>query len=368
MSLKDKAARIDFGSLPGDIGTQAGSGPAVVPTAELGTPVPRPKTAPGLMMAQAADQRSELLREAESLRAKVVELSTVAGQVTELQDELRAWDGAKATRLLDPKRVAWSQWANRDQSNFVGQDFDAFKAEISSAGGNVQPIKVRSLTAGSEFEYEIIFGHRRHRACLELGLPVLAVVDNVGEVDVFVQMDRENRSRKNLSAWEQGMMYLRALEKGLFPSSRKLADQVGADLGQVGKAIALARLPKEIIEAFVSPLDLQFRWAKPLTDASEADPTGMIARAHSAKALGPNRSAAAVLDLLLNVNIGRVGRADQVAPILIERDGKTLATIKLDGLGKATVSFASSVVSAGQMKLLGEMVENFLTKATKPKK
>jgi hypothetical protein len=30
--------------------------------------------------------------------------------------------------------------------------------------------------AGDATRYEIVFGHRRHRACLELGLPVLAVL------------------------------------------------------------------------------------------------------------------------------------------------------------------------------------------------
>jgi ParB family chromosome partitioning protein len=93
----------------------------------------------------------------------------------------------------------------------------------------LQAIKVRPLKPGGEFKYEVVFGHRRHRACLELGLPVLAVVDNLGGVELFVQMDRENRSRKNLSAWEQGMMYLRALENGLFPSNRQLAEKVGVD-------------------------------------------------------------------------------------------------------------------------------------------
>ena len=210
MGLKDKASKIDFGSLPGVL--RPGADPASVGG--------RRKTAPGLMMAHAADQRSELLRENETLKAHVAELADVATRVTELQDELKAWDGAKATRLLDPKVVTWSPWANRDPANFSGAEFVELKNEIASAGGNVQPIKVRALTPGGEFSYEIVFGHRRHRACLELGLPVLSVVDNLGEVELFVQMDRENRSRKNLSAWEQGMMYQRALEKGLFPSNR----------------------------------------------------------------------------------------------------------------------------------------------------
>ena len=88
--------------------------------------------------------------------------------------------------------------------------------------------------------YEIVYGHRRHRACLDLGLPVLAVVEEVGEQQLFEQMERENRARADLSAWEQGMMYARALDQGLYPSNRQLAQAIGRDLGDVGKALSLA--------------------------------------------------------------------------------------------------------------------------------
>lgn len=285
----------------------------------------------------------------------------------QLRDELRHWEGAKATRLLDPKLVGWSAWANRDQANFAGDDFVQLKEEIRSADGNVQPIKVRIATPGGGYQYEIVFGHRRHRACLELGLPVLAMIDNLGEVDLFAQMDRENRSRKNLSAWEQGMMYRRALEKGLFPSNKKLAEKVGVDLAQVGKAISLAKLPPEVIEAFASPLDLQFRWAKPLFDADELDRVGLIARAKKAKELGPDRSAKAVLDVLLNAE-RQGGGTVLPPPIIVKLNEKDAAVIEMDEKGRATVTFSPTVVDPKRLKELGEMVENFLAKAAKTSK
>jgi len=313
------------------------------------TPAAVPRTGPGALMAHLA-RESDAQLENERLRA-----------------ELNQWEGAKATRLLDPKLIGWSAWANRDQANFSGEDFVELKQEIASAGGNVQPIKVRVAKPGGEHEYEIVFGHRRHRACLELGLPVLAVIDNLGEVDLFVQMDRENRSRKNLSAWEQGMMYLRALEKGLFPSNRKLAEEVGVDLTQVGKAISLAKLPVEVIEAFASPLDLQFRWAKPLADAAERDRAALIKRAKKAISLGPSRSAKDVLQALLSSE-GEGGRTVLPPPIVIERDGKAAASIALDARGRATVSFAEALVGPEQLKALSETIEAFIAKALKSKK
>lgn len=315
-----------------------------------------PRTGPGALMAHLA-RESDAQLENERLRA-----------------ELNQWEGAKATRLLDPKLIGWSAWANRDQANFSGEDFVELKQEIASAGGNVQPIKVRVAKPGGAHEYEIVFGHRRHRACLELGLPVLAVIDNLGDKDLFVEMDRENRSRKNLSAWEQGMMYLRALKELLksngepaFKSNAELAEAVGVDLGLVGKAIRLAELPSEVIEAFASPLDLQFRWAKPLADAAERDRAGLVERAKKAKELGPDRSAKDVLQALLSPE-GEGSRTVQPPPIIIERDGKTAASIELDAKGRATISFAASIVSPDQMKALSELIESFIAKAGKTRK
>lgn len=350
MGIKDKASKIDFGALPGVL-----PGPTSDPSAAA-----RPKTAPGLMMAQAVDQRSGLLQENESLKAKVEELGEATVRLAELRDELMEWDGAKATRLIDPKLIARSKWANRDPRHFQTPEFEALQNEIASSGGNVQPVKIRPLGAtgnGEGPQYELVYGHRRYEACRRLGLPVLAFVDNLNDQALFVEMDRENRSRKDLSAWEQGVMYRRALEEGLFTSNRKLADSTGVDLAQVGKALALARLPQDVVDAFASPLDLQFRWAKPLADAAEADAAGLAQRAQKARALGPDRGAKQVYELLLG---GAAGVGDSVAPLAVEMDGKTIATVAIDAKGRVTVSFAAAVVEPARLMALRDAVEAFV--------
>jgi ParB family chromosome partitioning protein len=87
-------------------------------------------------------------------------------------------------------------------------------------------------------------------------------------------MERENRGRKNLSAWEQGCMYRKALDEGLYPSLRKLAESVKVDVSLVSKSVSLARLPEAVVAAFPSPLDIQFRWAQPLAEALQKDRMG----------------------------------------------------------------------------------------------
>ena len=312
--------------------------PAVDAAVVIAAPPTPPKTGPGALMAHLAKE-SSTQRENDQLRAA-----------------LETWEGASPARKLDPNLVKPSRWANRHPDSFRTDEFDAFKEEIRVAGGNVQPAKVRP-SPGTDGEFEIVFGHRRHRACLELGLPLLVVIESIDDQSLFAEMDRENRNRKDLSPWEQGKMYLNALDSGLFSSGRKLAEHVGTPQSMVSKALALARLPLPVIEAFVSPLDLQFNWATPLTDLNEVDQKSLLARAITAKNLGPDRAPKAVLDVLMGVN---EPVTDRLAPITIKQHGKSAAVIRVDAKGKTTVAFTADAVQPNQVAALRRAIESFL--------
>jgi ParB family chromosome partitioning protein len=89
-------------------------------------------------------------------------------------------------------------------------------------------------------------------------------------------------------------MYRRALDEGLYPSLRSLASELGVDPGNASKAIAIARLPSEILAAFESPTQIQYRWGQELTAAMQKDPEGVMSRAKvirfSAKQLPPTEA------------------------------------------------------------------------------
>lgn len=251
-SLKDRAlAAIGTGAAAPSSASSAPS-PAAVSA----------RTGPGALMAHLA-RESDAQRENERLR-----------------NELESWEGAAPVRRIDPDRVDPSRWANRHQDSFSGVEFDSLKAEIAAAGGNVQPIKVRPLP-GERFE--IVYGHRRHRACKDLGLPVAALIESIDEKTLFAEMDRENRLRADLRPYEQGEMYRRALDEGLFPSLRALAEGVGVDPGNASKAVALAKLPEAVLDAFPSRLDLQYRWATALTKLLSEQSDVVLQRAKDVK-------------------------------------------------------------------------------------
>lgn len=270
-----------------------------------------------------------------------------------LEARLKEFEGILPVKLLDAENVVPSRWANRDVRSYDLVGFKALKDEIEQAGGNVQPIKVRPLKGETE-RYEIVFGHRRHRACLELGLPVLALIEEVSDQDLFKAMDRENRTRADLSPWEQGVMYRRALNERLFPSQEQLAKEIGVDAGNLSKALRLADLPEAVVQAFASPLDLQYRWAKTLNDALQGDPEGVLERA---KELTANRSVAQSPKEVLEVLCGEFALAPTVETIMI--DGKAVAKLTSDG-AKVSIQFSKGVVKTNQLKRLHELVKDFL--------
>lgn len=347
MGLRDKASKIDFGSI--------GLAPVGNPDAK------QPKTAPGAMMAYANDQRSELLKENEDLRSRANQANALEAQLKEAVHDLQAWDGAKPTRLLDPACVTPSAYANRHATSFVGPEFELLKREIADAGMNVQPIKVRAIaTVQGKATYEIVFGHRRHEACSQLGLPVLAMVDNLDDRTLFVEMDRENRARADLSPWEQGMMYARALDLGLFASARQLAAAIGVDASNLGKALALARLPAEVVAAFASPLDLQYRWVPSLNAAVQTDLSGLSARAAKIAIDRGSLTAKQIIETLLDE--GRAAGGGTVPPPDIHallKAGKKVGNVSF-GLGHTTQIDLQMKLNAAAQKQLVLLINTFL--------
>lgn len=323
-------ADIDFS----DLGQQK-------PAEQGAAPVPhRPKTAPALNT------------------LAFFENNALQGRVSELEAEVQRLAAERGAMRLDPATIRPSRWANRHEASFAGKDFEALKAEIESAGGNVQPIMVRPAAGEGGTEYEVVFGHRRHRACAELGLPVAAVVNEVGDAELFALMDRENRLRKDLSPWEQGAMYLRALDAGLFPSVRRLAAAVGADSTNVSRALQLARLPAEVVAAFPSPMALQYRWSKPLAEALERDPEAMLEKAR--ELAGKGRPAAEVMKALAEPPAEK-GAVPYCTPVRhIEAGPGRSATIRLDAKGRLTVEASAGAFPEDRLQELEETLRRLL--------
>ncbi|PXW93413.1 ParB family chromosome partitioning protein [Sphaerotilus hippei] len=309
------------------------------------------KTAPGAMM-QFLSSQSDAIKEADTLR-----------------EQIRKLEGSTPVLSLQPELVQLSKWANRHVSSFDGPDFQQFKDEISASGGNVQPIRVRPLS-GARLrtgqdpvpQFELIYGHRRHRACLELGIPVMAIVDDATDQELFETMERENRNRKNLSAWEQGCMYQRAIDEGLYGSQRKLAEAINVDVSMVSKSLALARLPDAVIEAFPSPLEIQFRWAQPLSEALQKDPEGLMVRARAIKLAKKLLTAAQVLEALTSSEERPVLNRSTPTALSIDKAGERIGQLAMDSRGRTVVKLDAGWLKSADLEAFARHLEAYFSR------
>ena len=312
----------------------------------------RPRTAPGSMALFMASQ-SAAIKEADELR-----------------ERLKVFDGATPVRMLDPQWVRPSRWANRHEHSYADAEFSVLKEDIAAAGVNVQPICVRPVktevlngsTPEGQPAYEVVFGHRRHRACLELGIQVQAMVADLDDRTLFETMERENRARKSLSAWEQGAMYRRALDEGLYPSQRRLAEAVGVDVSLISKSLSIARLPDAVVSAFSSPLDIQFRWAQPLADALQKDPEGVLARAQQIRKAGGAGTAAQVFATLVTASLEAVLNGSTPLRKVIEGAKGKRAIVARDSKGRVTVEFGIGALTESGEGQLAAFIEKLLAK------
>jgi ParB family chromosome partitioning protein len=272
-----------------------------------------------------------------------------------LKDRVQELEQRQFVELLDPSRIRPSKYANRHPSSFADQAFVDLREEIAQSGKNVQPIKVRPVSNDAAHDFEIVYGHRRHRACLELGIPVAATISDLDDQALFSEMDRENRDRESLSPWEQGRMYQRALDLGLFPSARMLAQELGVTNSLVSTAVQLASLPEEVVRAFPRPQSLQYRWAPELTQAVASNRALIFKRAAEIEAQGdPTRAPKAVLAYLLS--------SEQADPAegevrKFKLSGKTVGSFSRGSNGALTIKVRGGVLAPDVEAKLQAFVE-----------
>lgn len=286
------------------------------------------------------------------------QIQQVEGEMATLREKLRQYEGSLPTRKMDPATIRPSRWANRHESSFKTSEFAGLKADIEHAGGNVQPILVRPLKE-EPGQFELVFGHRRHRASLELGMPVLASiwVDELGDSALFAAMDRENRERADLSPYEQGVMYQRALEEQLFPTQRQLAESLGVSHTWVRKALMVAQLPSAVVECFRTPLEISFRHAEQLNAAMALDRRGLLKRVE--KLRGQSLSPALTLARLLDAPPG-FERSERIE---VQADGQKFGTLVRSKAGEVTITLTPSAAIGAPVDALESAIADAIRRA-----
>jgi ParB family chromosome partitioning protein len=117
-------------------------------------------------------------------------------------------------------------------------------AESVRAQGVVQPILVRSRTAGG---YELIAGERRWRAARDAGMKTVpAVVREADDRDTLLLGLVENVARENLSPVEEARAFAMLLDEFGLPLG-DVAEKVGKSKPAVSNRVRLLELPEDVL-------------------------------------------------------------------------------------------------------------------------
>lgn len=148
---------------------------------------------------------------------------------------------------VDPKECEPWKYANRHEDELG--DIDELVESIK-ANKQLQPALIRKHPNPHDgIKYEIIFGRRRHIACLRLGIPFLAIYKEIPNVqDAIASQDAENKFRNDVSNYSNAKLYQRLLKDGVFKTEKDLSQKLRLSSSTFNDLMAYAKIPDNIVK------------------------------------------------------------------------------------------------------------------------
>ena len=154
--------------------------------------------------------------------------------------------------------------SNQPRKYFDNGKMSELKDSIKNSG-LLQPITVRKISNG---KYEIVAGERRYRACRELGMESIPVIEmNVGDARGYELSVLENIQRENLNPIEEAESYLMLMEVYGY-TQEKLSEKLGKTRSSVSNKMRILKLPASVKE-MVEKGEISYGHARTLLSLSD---------------------------------------------------------------------------------------------------
>lgn len=144
---------------------------------------------------------------------------------------------------VDPNKCC--NWKYADRSRFELGDITELAEDIKN-NGQLQPAIIRKINT-LDYDYEIIAGERRWRACKEAGLKLKCTITDQDEAGCLVIQTSENK-KKSLSPYSLAISYEK-LMTDLNISQNELSRRLGMPKTSFSELMSFNRVPKEIWDA-----------------------------------------------------------------------------------------------------------------------
>ena len=167
-------------------------------------------------------------------------------------------------KLLNLKMDKIVTNSNQPRKYFDNGKMSELKDSIKNSG-LLQPITVRKISNG---KYKIVAGERRYRACRELGMESIPVIEmNVGDAKGYELSVLENIQRENLNPIEEAESYLMLMEVYGY-TQEKLSEKLGKTRSSVSNKMRILKLPASVKE-MVKKGEISYGHARTLLSLSD---------------------------------------------------------------------------------------------------
>lgn len=215
-------------------------------------------------------------------------------------------------QVIEVEPKSCTRWAFADRSGFEFGDVFELAQDII-ANGQVEPVILRKSQIPG-FEYEIIAGSRRWKACLEAGINLKGIVQELSDEQASVVQIKENQ-QLSICDYSKGIYYSKLLaeKKTTRANLTKLA---GCSPSKLDNFLTFEKIPATIWEAVGNPSRVSSRTAATILALSQKGDKYVDALIHLAedirKGAGSRTLEQKVLEVVNEEGDG-VGIREQIA-------------------------------------------------------
>lgn len=262
--------------------------------------------------------------------------------------------------FIDPKECEPWKYANRqdDELGDIGDLIESIKSQKQ-----LQPALVRKHPAPHDgIKYEIIFGRRRHIACLKLGIPFLVILKDIPNLqDAIASQDAENKLRNDVSNYSNAILYKRLLDDGVFKMEKDLAEKLRLSPSTLNDLMAYAKIPGDIVKKIPNIHMLSKSLALKIVHLLNKSSKNHAKLISIASEVGKSITSPTKLENVIEKPIAKrekqqLGTTKQYK----NQDGKKLFTFKIDHRGSPCIVLNKEIVTVIDMHAMCERFKNNL--------
>lgn len=144
---------------------------------------------------------------------------------------------------VDPREC--TRWHYADRSLFEFGDIPALAEDIKR-NGQIEPVLIRN-SSNSNYQYEIIAGSRRWKACLDSGLQLKAILLNASDEEAAIIQIKENQALE-ICDYSKGIYYAKLLDDQKI-TQEKLAKNINCSRQKLQNYLSFTKIPQSIWDA-----------------------------------------------------------------------------------------------------------------------